>query len=343
MSRWLRYLFPVTGGLACWVAAGASLGGVFAKLVPQMVNVVNVLAFALAATIGASLCLGAFLVVALVGRALRNALFGDWATLDAGVKAVRRAVRLPHAPRAAGAGARAERAGDALPRGADGAGARERAAVRGVPAEYERSKALNENAAVSTERRDGSSFASNGSGISVAADSSYDRWDPRGSWDESDAYYPDKSFDDVVGTLNRSRDFNAYEEEEEEEEKEAFAARAPPKRKRVDLPIETLMGLGGETLNAVGSEWQTQKQREAASKGGGAANAANENAGGNRRNDGKGTGAGAPAPPPPQPAQARAAPAPAPAPSPAPAPARLRLRLRLPSCAAARSTGTPTR
>jgi hypothetical protein len=44
----------------------------------------------------------------------------------------RRAVRLPHAPRAAGAGARAERAGDALPRGADGAGARERAAVRGV-------------------------------------------------------------------------------------------------------------------------------------------------------------------------------------------------------------------
>ncbi len=320
MSRWLRYLFPVTGGLACWVAAGASLGGVFAKLVPQMVNVVNVLAFALAATIGASLCLGAFLVVALVGRALRNALFGDWATLDAASKPSVEPYDYPTHPGLL-AQARAQSEQEMRYRAAQMEQARANE-LRYEEYQQRFSKSrVNENAAVSNERRDGSSFASNGSGISVAADSSYDRWDPRGSWDESDAYYPDKSFDDVVGTLNRSRDFNAYEEEEEEEEKEAFAARAPPKRKRVDLPIETLMGLGGETLNAVGSEWQTQKQREAASKGGGAANAANETAGGNRRNDGKGTGAGAPAPPPPQPSQARAAPAPSPAPAPTPTPA----------------------
>ena len=324
MAGWLRYLFPVTGGLACWVAAGASLGGVFAKLVPQMVNVVNVLTFALAATLGASACLGAFLVVALVGRALRNALFGDWeSSFDAASKPVEPYDYPTHPGLLAQARAQSEQEMRYRAAQMEQARANE-LRYEEYQRRYERSNA------VSTDRRDGSGSGSasfSGSAL-VAADSYVDRWDG-GSWDESDAYYPDASFDDVVGTLNRSRDFNAYEEEEEEE-KEAFAARAPPKRKRVDLPIETLMGLGGETLSAVGSEWQTQRQREAASKGGGAAGAANEAAGGNRRNDGKETGAGAPAPPPPQrrqqpppsqPAQARAAPAPTPAPAPAPAPA----------------------
>ena len=215
MSRWLRYLFPVTGGLACWVAAGASLGGVFAKLVPQMVNVVNVLAFALAATMGASLCLGAFLVVALVGRALRNALFGDWATLDAASKPSVEPYDYPTHPGLL-AQARAQSEQEMRYRAAQ----TEQARANGPRYEEYRdsrfSKSrVNENAAVSNERRDfPSSFASNGSGISVAADSSYDRWDPRGSWDDSDkSDYPDKSFDES-GTLNRSRDFNAYEEEE---------------------------------------------------------------------------------------------------------------------------------
>jgi len=133
MSRWLRYLFPVTGGLACWVAAGASLGGVFAKLVPQMVNVVNVLAFALAATIGASLCLGAFLVVALVGRALRNALFGDWATLDASSSNPVEPYDYPTHPGLL-AQARAQSEQEMRYRAAQMEQARcERAAVRGVP------------------------------------------------------------------------------------------------------------------------------------------------------------------------------------------------------------------
>ena len=327
MAGWLRYLFPVTGGLACWVAAGASLGGVFAKLVPQMVNVVNVLTFALAATLGASACLGAFLVVALVGRALRNALFGDWETLDAASKPVEPYDYPTHPGLLAQARAQSEQEMRYRAAQMEQARANE-LRYEEYQRRYERSRAVSN--AVSTDRRDGSGSASFSGSAIVAADSYVvDRWDG-GSWDESDAYYPDASFDDVVGTLNRSRDVNAYEEEEEEEEKEAFAARAPPKRKRVDLPIETLMGLGGETLSAVGSEWQTQRQREAASQGGGAAGAANEAAGGNRRNDGKETGAGAPAPPPPQwrqqpppsqPAQARAAPAPTPAPAPAPAPA----------------------
>ena len=64
----LRYLFPVTGGLACWVAAGASLGGVFASLVPQMVNVVNVLAFALAVVMGGSVSLTLVLAFTLVSH-----------------------------------------------------------------------------------------------------------------------------------------------------------------------------------------------------------------------------------------------------------------------------------
>ena len=55
MTGALRFLFPVTGGLACWVAAGASFGGAFTTIIPFMVNAVNVLAFALASVVGASM------------------------------------------------------------------------------------------------------------------------------------------------------------------------------------------------------------------------------------------------------------------------------------------------
>ena len=77
MTGALRFLFPVTGGLACWVAAGASFGGAFTTIIPFMVNAVNVLAFALASVVGASMFTGGYILVALLARTLRLALFGD--------------------------------------------------------------------------------------------------------------------------------------------------------------------------------------------------------------------------------------------------------------------------
>ena len=314
MFGWLRYLFPVTGGLACWVAAGASLGGVFATLVPQMVNVVNVLAFALAAVMGGAACLGAFLVVALVGRFLRNALFGNLDRAfasDAGLSAPLEPYDYPAHPGAL-AQARAQSEREARSRAAQTAPARRNKLVYSSYEEY--------RPAYEPYSRPRSRSRANAEPVRVV-DSDTDAGasgELGGSWDDGDAYAPDASFDAAGG----SRD-----EENDEEEKEAFAARAPPKRARVDLPIETLMGLGGETLNAVGSEWQTQRQREAASAAGAAGAAAA--GGGNRGRDGGETGAGEPVAttprrrererqPPPQQAQA---PAPTPAPNPPPAPA----------------------
>ena len=311
----LRYLFPVTGGLACWVAAGASLGGVFASLVPQMVNVVNVLAFALAVVMGGSVCLGAFLIVALVGRFLRNALFGTFFSESLAASDAGRAPLEPYDyPTHPGllAQARAQSEQETRYRAAQMALARQNELqYEEYQRRYESSRAAATAEPVYGPPR--TPGASEGPvGVVTALNPN-----PRvgGSWDDSDAYSPDASFDGSGG----SRD-------EEEEEKEAFAAKAPPKRRRVDLPIETLMGLGGETLTAVGSEWQTQRQREAASAGTAAGAAAAPGTGGDRRNDGAETGAGGAAPaaptrrqqrerqPPPQQAQARAAPAPAPAP-----------------------------
>ena len=271
----LRYLFPVTGGLACWVAAGASLGGVFASLVPQMVNVVNVLAFALAAVMGGSVCLGAFLIVALVGRFLRNALFGTFFSESLASDAGRAPLEPYDYPTHPGllAQARAQSEQETRYRAAQMALARQNELqYEEYQRRYESSRAPATAEPVYGPRTPG---ASEGPVGVVTANSEMGLPRVGGSWDDSDAYSPDASFDGSGG----SRD-------EEEEEKEAFAAKAPPKRRRVDLPIETLMGLGGETLNAVGSEWQTQRQREAASAGTAAGAAAAPGTGGNRRNDG---------------------------------------------------------
>ena len=332
MFGFLRYLFPVTGGLACWVAAGASLGGVFATLVPQMVHVVNVLAFALAAVMGGAACLGAFLVVALVGRFLRDALFGNWGSAfapDAGRAPLEPYDYPTHPGLLAQARAQSEQETRGVYSAARMAPPRQNELQHeAYPAGYERSPS---RANAEPARVDGSGSGWSGSGFVDAsragasvAGGAYEE-DPAANAPRTDriggsrddgfgvpAYAPDASLDDG----------------EDEEEKEAFAARAPPKRARVDLPIETLMGLGGETLNAVGSEWQTQRQRAAASAGTAAGAAVAAAGGGDRRRGGGETG-GAPAAaqtprrarelereqqPPPQRAQARAAPAPVPAP-----------------------------
>ena len=326
----LRYLFPVTGGLACWVAAGASLGGVFASLVPQMVNVVNVLAFALAAVMGGSVCLGAFLIVALVGRFLRNALFGTFFSESLASDAGRAPLEPYDYPTHPGllAQARAQSEQETRYRAAQMALARQNELqYEEYQRRYESSRAPATAEPVYGPRTPG---ASEGPVGVVTANSEMGLPRVGGSWDDSDAYSPDASFDGSGG----SRD-------EEEEEKEAFAAKAPPKRRRVDLPIETLMGLGGETLNAVGSEWQTQRQREAASAGTAAGAAAAPGTGGNRRNDGAETGA---RPHPPRFPRRRSGSSGSdsrPRSRRRLAPRRRRLQRR--SCAAARSTGTPTR
>ena len=265
MIGWLKFLLPVTGGLACWVAAGASLGGVFALMIPSMVNAVNVFAFVLCAVVGVSACLGAYLLTALVGRALRSALFGDGGVSPINSPMTRNDTETYQTHPGLLAAARAQSEQETNYRNSQMQQARqnemryeEYQRVYSYRVEQQQQAQPVSFAQVaqpnpSTPPRRNTSTSSTTSttpGRSAVSFQTETYVNPSGSWDDSNGYYQSGSYEDVA-------------------EYEPFAARTPPKRARVDLPIETLMGLGGESLSAVGSEWNTQKARERAAAGGG--------------------------------------------------------------------------
>ena len=214
MTGALRFLFPITGGLACWVAAGASFGGAFTTFIPFMVNAVNVLAFALASVVGAAMFTGGYILVALLARTLRLALFGD-----ARGDVVDRAPPLYQYP--------------TLPA--------PRETPRAKDPTYEVYEVETRGYAYDAPRGTGAGSgtrAGTGSGMNAGTYAA-----------SASAREREPAFEPEV----------ASEPEPEVDDGEPFAARPPPKRKRVDLPIETLIGLGEGALVSVGSEWNRQR------------------------------------------------------------------------------------
>ena len=247
MSSALRFLFPVTGGLACWVAAGASFGGAFSRIMPVMVDAVNVLAFALASVCGAALFTAGYLAVALALRALRLALFG----------------RLDGGPDARGGPDAFDDYGDY-----EYAQQQRRQTLPAEPYAYPEVATRRRATTPSTRRDDaapgrGGGWEPEGGGLNGSGNAPPPAPSaPRPGPAPRPASAPRPATRDrgarrsaaVEAAVARSpRLAPERPSPSPNPRNRGAAARTPPKRKRVDLPIEVLMGLGGESLNAVGT------------------------------------------------------------------------------------------
>lgn len=75
---YVRWLLPITGGLACWVTAAQNFGsgGTLAAFQPMMIGAVTLSMFAFVIALGASAFSGGYVFLTLLARVLRQMFFG---------------------------------------------------------------------------------------------------------------------------------------------------------------------------------------------------------------------------------------------------------------------------